>query len=177
MGLWTVRCGSLVCRPLVCKTAPDLSRSMLGSKTHRHGEWLSHHRPSTSPHMRACSQTALASQHRSISADNERIEATIWSVIDIPNRVRAERVDRLPGGNDFSLPRSHFPSTQKRSRVRHCFALEWFSHINNRTTCQYQSVANVCFTPNSDRESEIPQNAMSALPPKADMCSALAHVC
>src|SRR5262245_41950960 len=28
------------------------------------------------------------------------------------------------------------------------------------------------FTPNSDRESEIPQKAMSALPPKADMCSA-----
>ena len=30
----------------------------------------------------------------------------------------------------------------------------------------------VRFTPNSDRESEIPQKAMSALPPKADMCSA-----
>jgi hypothetical protein len=27
----------------------------------------------------------------------------------------------------------------------------------------------VCFTPNSDRESEIPQKAMSALPPKADI--------
>jgi hypothetical protein len=26
-------------------------------------------------------------------------------------------------------------------------------------------------------ESEIPQKTMSALPPKADMCSALAHVC
>ena len=35
----------------------------------------------------------------------------------------------------------------------------------------------VCFTPNSDRESEIPQKVMSALPPKADMCSAQAHVC
>ena len=32
-------------------------------------------------------------------------------------------------------------------------------------------------TPNSDRESEIPQNVMSALPPKADMCGALAYVC
>jgi len=32
----------------------------------------------------------------------------------------------------------------------------------------------VRFTRNSDRESEIPQKAMSALPPKADMCSALA---
>jgi len=37
--------------------------------------------------------------------------------------------------------------------------------------------AHVRFTPNSDRESEIPQKVMSALPPKADMCSAVAHVC
>src|SRR5262249_31347293 len=35
----------------------------------------------------------------------------------------------------------------------------------------------VCFTPDSDRECEIPQQAMSALPPKADMCSAVVHVC
>src|SRR5262245_14088173 len=35
----------------------------------------------------------------------------------------------------------------------------------------------VRFTPNSDRESEIPQTVMSALLPKADMCGALAHVC
>ena len=35
----------------------------------------------------------------------------------------------------------------------------------------------VCFTPNSDRESEIPQNVMSALPPKADMCGAARDVC
>jgi len=34
----------------------------------------------------------------------------------------------------------------------------------------------VCFTPNSDRESEIPQKAMSALPPKADMCGATGDV-
>jgi hypothetical protein len=33
------------------------------------------------------------------------------------------------------------------------------------------------FTPNSDRESEIPQEAMSALHPIADMCGALADVC
>jgi hypothetical protein len=31
-------------------------------------------------------------------------------------------------------------------------------------------------TPNSDRESEIPQNVMSALPPKADLCGALVDV-
>jgi hypothetical protein len=49
---------------------------------------------------------------------------------------------------------------------------------------RFGSKADICaakthvrFTPNSDRESEIPQNVMSALPPKADMCSALAHVC
>ena len=35
----------------------------------------------------------------------------------------------------------------------------------------------VRFTPNSDLECEIPQKAMSALPPKADMCSAKADVC
>ena len=34
----------------------------------------------------------------------------------------------------------------------------------------------VRFTPNSDRESEIPQKAMSALPPKADMCGATRDV-
>jgi len=37
--------------------------------------------------------------------------------------------------------------------------------------------AHVRFTPNSDRKSVIPAKAMSALPPKADMCSALAYVC
>jgi hypothetical protein len=33
------------------------------------------------------------------------------------------------------------------------------------------------FTPKSDRESGFPQQAMSALPPKADIRSATAHVC
>src|SRR5262249_1585549 len=37
--------------------------------------------------------------------------------------------------------------------------------------------SDVCFTPNSDRESGLPQEVMSALPPKADMCSAKADVC
>src|SRR5262245_11874381 len=37
--------------------------------------------------------------------------------------------------------------------------------------------SDVCFTPNSDRESGLPQTVMSALPPKADMCSAVADVC
>ena len=35
----------------------------------------------------------------------------------------------------------------------------------------------VRFTPDSDRESGPPLNAMSALPPKADMCGAMVHVC
>jgi hypothetical protein len=35
---------------------------------------------------------------------------------------------------------------------------------------------NLCpLYPNSDRKSGIPHKMMSALPPKADMCSALAH--
>src|SRR5262249_54892409 len=37
--------------------------------------------------------------------------------------------------------------------------------------------AHVRFTPNSDRESALPQTVMSALPPKADMCGAQPHVC
>jgi len=36
---------------------------------------------------------------------------------------------------------------------------------------------NVRYYPNSDRESRHPQKVMSALPPKADMCDALADVC
>src|SRR5262245_3604488 len=36
--------------------------------------------------------------------------------------------------------------------------------------------ADVRFTPNSDRKSGLPQTVMSALPPKADMCTARAHV-
>jgi hypothetical protein len=35
----------------------------------------------------------------------------------------------------------------------------------------------VRFTPNSDRKSGFPHKVMSALPPKADMYSALAYVC
>jgi hypothetical protein len=39
------------------------------------------------------------------------------------------------------------------------------------------ATAHVRFTLNSDRESGSPQKVMSALPPKADICSALVHVC
>jgi len=37
--------------------------------------------------------------------------------------------------------------------------------------------SDVRFAPDSDRESGLPQPVMSALPAKADMCSALGHVC
>jgi hypothetical protein len=49
---------------------------------------------------------------------------------------------------------------------------------------RFGSKADICaaksdvrFTPDNDRESGFPHKVMSALPPKADMCSALAHVC
>jgi hypothetical protein len=37
--------------------------------------------------------------------------------------------------------------------------------------------SDVCFTPDSDHESGHVPMVMSALPPKADVCSATAHVC
>jgi hypothetical protein len=37
------------------------------------------------------------------------------------------------------------------------------------------ALANVRFTPDSDRESRHPQRVMSALPPKADMCGTREH--
>jgi hypothetical protein len=39
------------------------------------------------------------------------------------------------------------------------------------------ATGHVRFTPESDRKSGFPQTVMSALPPKTDMCGALAHVC
>jgi len=45
--------------------------------------------------------------------------------------------------------------------------------IRDLSADMYAAKRHICFTPNSDRESEIPQKVMSA---KADMCSALAHV-
>src|ERR1041384_1858825 len=60
-------------------------------------------------------------------------------------------------------------------RVKPAF---WKGHV------RFGSQADICgakryvrFTPNSDRESGLPLTAMSALPPKADMCGALARVC
>jgi hypothetical protein len=53
-----------------------------------------------------------------------------------------------------------------------------------KTNVRFGSKADMCaakrhvrFTPNSDRESVIPQKAMSALPSKADMCGATDYVC
>src|SRR5262245_42742151 len=39
------------------------------------------------------------------------------------------------------------------------------------------ATSDACFTPDSDRESGHPRKAMSALPPKADICSANTDVC
>ena len=39
-----------------------------------------------------------------------------------------------------------------------------------------QCKSDVCFTPNSDRESEIPQRVMPALPPKADIARVSARL-
>ena len=50
------------------------------------------------------------------------------------------------------------------------------SALGHKQTCAARK-GNVRFTLNSDRESRHPQPVMSALPPKADMCSALADVC
>jgi hypothetical protein len=46
------------------------------------------------------------------------------------------------------------------------------SALGHKQTCALQQA----MTPNSDREGEIPQKAMSALPPKADMCGAKRNV-
>src|SRR5262245_50969671 len=58
-----------------------------------------------------------------------------------------------------------------------------------RKTCatanvRFGSEANICsakrhvrFTPERDRKSGLQQTVMSTLPPKADMCGAMAHVC
>jgi len=40
-----------------------------------------------------------------------------------------------------------------------------------------RATAHVRFAPDSNRESGFPHKVMSALPLKANMCSALAHVC
>ena len=52
-----------------------------------------------------------------------------------------------------------------------------------RVNVRFGSKADICsaqthvrFTPNSDRESGLPQTVMSALPQKADMCGVRGHV-
>jgi hypothetical protein len=57
-------------------------------------------------------------------------------------------------------------------------------YFTKKRDVRFGSKADVCvakphvrFTPNSDRESGHAAKVMSALPPKADMCGALADVC
>jgi hypothetical protein len=49
------------------------------------------------------------------------------------------------------------------------------STLGHKRTLALQNVMSA-FTPNSDRESGLRQPVTSALPLKADMCGALAHV-
>src|SRR6516164_6029012 len=56
-------------------------------------------------------------------------------------------------------------------------------HLSARSNVRFGSKADMCagkrhvrFTPNSDRESRLPQKVMSASPPKADMCVATRDV-
>src|SRR5215469_2898108 len=51
----------------------------------------------------------------------------------------------------------------------HKIAVKYQAHVRFGSKADMCAAKrHVCFTPNSDRESEIPQKAMSALPPKAD---------
>ena len=58
-----------------------------------------------------------------------------------------------------------------------------FGLMSLRWNVRFGSLADICsakghvrFAPNSNRESEFPQTAMSALPLKADMCGAAKDV-
>src|SRR5262245_21202936 len=73
------------------------------------------------------------------------------------------------------------PEALRGHRTDLLFSLEG---VDDRGDVRFRSQADicgatsdVCYYPNSDRESRHPQTIMSALPPKADMCSAQAHVC
>src|SRR5262249_13107718 len=91
------------------------------------------------------------------------------------NRCAAKKCDELAPSH--CLPRG---SRQGICRLK----LAHFKMPGMRSAdVRFGSEADMCaakrdvrFTPNSDRESEIPQKAMSALAPKADMCSAIVHV-
>jgi hypothetical protein len=80
-----------------------------------------------------------------------------------------------------------FPASLHVARLRRCTTM-----FNSRQILafapwrdvRFGSLTDICsakghvrFALNSDRESGFPQQAMSALPLKADMCGALAHVC
>src|SRR5262245_53966988 len=74
------------------------------------------------------------------------------------------------------------PEAQDKASCR--LKLAHFKMLGTRSAdVRFGSKADMCgarthvrFTPNSDRESGLPQMVMSALPPKADMCGALADV-
>src|SRR5262249_57191421 len=100
----------------------------------------------------------------------------------LPRRIRSGCCARAARGQTAALP---IRDMNSRRLNFHLARGSRPDIVSVRTSdVRFGSKADICgatrhvrFTPNSDRESEIPQKAMSALPPKADLCSALAHVC
>ena len=96
-------------------------------------------------------------------------------------RCTAETIATLTQIVSFDTSNSELPyvfhPTEERLGVseRTCATQPAMSAVGHKRTCAAQSVMSAL--PNSDHESGHPQKVMSALPPKADVCGALAHVC
>src|SRR5262249_5819022 len=87
-------------------------------------------------------------------------------------RVRIECHNNLP-----------WPVTSSPVRAIFFGSIRKFYSGNNFGNVRFESEADICgakglvrFTPDSDRESGLPQTIMSALPPIADMCGATRDV-
>src|SRR5262245_29912706 len=84
----------------------------------------------------------------------------------------------------MSLLRRSMMKRSHRCSLRGSWTEVQCRSLETRLDVRFGSQADMCvakrnvrFTPNSDRKSRHPQKVMSALPPKADMCGALADVC
>src|SRR5262245_56499908 len=125
----------------------------------------------------------------------------LWNALNDPQRFEMQRREpkrqekNPPSEAAESARNGHANATLQATRPINSRRLivapeAWTADRSNfyayfgRGRCPLWVEADICiakrhvrFTPNSDRESRHPQTAMSALPPKADMCSALADVC
>ena len=107
-----------------------------------------------------------------------------------PTRVR---VKAIVGGREFTFENiaqiGHIgpPGETRALKLDLCFDIKQCAGRHLGAACRVNvrfgskadirsATRHVRFTPNSDLESEIPQKAKSALPPKADMCGAKADV-